>query len=96
VLCIDCLTKKRRYKDPRYNNDIMRQARTGQGLCYICGEPVRYAFGAKLCEKHYQLYSGLMTARNVHPTEAMAKARTAYTESFRGMLQSGRKCKDYE
>jgi len=51
--CIDCLTKNRKKKDYRYNNDIPRNERFYYNLCYICGEP--NLNNHKVCEKHYNI-----------------------------------------
>ena len=83
VLCIDCRTKKRRKKDPRWNNDIPRSERKEHGLCYICGAPVCQE-SKSLCRKHYELYSNRMKHLNANPTEKMIKAREEYAKEFRG------------
>ncbi len=82
TLCIDCRTKRRRKKDPRWNNDIPRSERVGYGLCYVCGKPVCRE-SKSLCLEHYELYSGLMRHRNANPTEKMIRAREEYAEKYR-------------
>lgn len=74
TLCVDCLIKKRRIKDKRYNNDILRSERPQYGLCYVCGQPI-CKNSESLCEKHYNASSERMTYLNNHPTEAMLEHR---------------------
>lgn len=86
TLCINCLTRKRRQKDRRWNNDIPRSERAEYGLCYVCGNPVCRK-SEKLCQKHYNLYSRQMKHLNANPTENMIKAREEYAERFREFKQ---------
>lgn len=82
TLCIDCLTRKRRQKDRRWNNDIPRSERVGYGLCYVCGDPVCRE-NEKLCQKHHDRYSEQMRRLNANPTENMIKARQEYAKNYR-------------
>lgn len=72
-LCLSCITKKRRKKDPRWNNDLDRNERPSYGLCYVCAKPLnKYE---KLCDECYEKAKEKMLQLNANPTEAMLKVR---------------------
>lgn len=76
TLCLECSVKRRKKKDPRWNNDIERSMRPELGLCYVCGKSLNK--WDKLCDDCHEKYSEKMKKINANPTEAMLRAREEY------------------
>lgn len=80
-LCIDHLVKKRRTRDPRWNNEIPRSERPSYGICWLCGK--RPILPEKtLCKQCFQSMSDRAKQQARNPTPAQLKAREKYKESF--------------
>lgn len=80
TLCIDCYVKKRRKKDPRWNNEIERSERPQYGLCYICGSPL--SDHHSLCNKCLERCRNQMISLNANPTEKMIENREEYKKTL--------------
>lgn len=81
TLCLSCLVKQRKRKDPRWNNSVERSMRNDVGLCYVCGKPLQKY--DKLCDDCHDRVSKRMKELNADPTAAMIKAREEYVKKYR-------------
>ena len=69
TLCLNCYLKKRKIKDPRWNNEVERSERPQYGLCYVCAKPLTGHHS--LCDECLTRSRKLMVELNKNPTDKM-------------------------
>lgn len=94
TLCLSCKVKKKRCKDPRWNNDIDRNDRPKYGLCYICAKPLNKH--KKLCDSCHEKAVEKMKKINANPTEGMLAQRERIKRDNDIAFMSNRKNKNNE
>lgn len=80
TICIDCLTKIHRKKDPRWNNEIERTERPNYGLCYVCGKSLN--LHKSLCDECLDRARKSIALLNQNPTDGMVENREYWKKSM--------------
>lgn len=73
TLCLDCYSKKKKKKDPRWNNEFPRSMRPELGLCYVCSKPLNKH--KSFCDECLEMGREKMRKLNSNPTEGMIAQR---------------------
>ena len=73
TLCLDCYAKKKRKKDPRWNNEFPRSMRPELGLCYVCAKQLNKH--KSLCDTCLEMGREKMKKINSNPTDGMIAQR---------------------
>lgn len=89
-LCLECLVKKRRMKDKRWNNEIPREMRPSLGICWRCGKKPT-ADGKTICLDCFSSLSAHAKEMMSHPSQAQIEAREKFVNDTYRMRGINRK-----